>query len=333
MRLARRLGSRLAALAAAASWAFFFVLGLYAIFRGYDLTNPATVWQYDWNVYALGGQDLVDRTLYRVPLQGAKVPVDWYNLPPLSALFAVPLLWLPLAVAGNVWLTIGLAANAVGIYFSLVALGVRRPFVWGGVGAAAYSFAWAQEFGQHVVLGNINSLVFALLAVGLAYRHTWGGWLLGAAMAAKAWPLVLAVPMWRTGDHRGIRQSVLVVAASTLLMLAWLGFDMPIAATEAFSRADPAPGTTLWLSHIGVPWPVRAAMSLAALALPLHGRAGYGTAILAGVWLVPNLWDHYAPTAALGLGLVTADAYARLQQRSMSGWWIATRSACGRSRQ
>jgi len=87
------------------AWAATVVLWAAAVILWLDrfqgaIQFPFRGWLTDWHVYAAGARDLLDGTLYTVPLVSPyPIPVDAFNLPPASALTAIPFLVLPDEVA------------------------------------------------------------------------------------------------------------------------------------------------------------------------------------------------------------------------------------------
>lgn len=132
------------------------------------------VWLLDWHVYAAGAAGLMDRTLHRSELvyPGQELPVSNFNLPPMSAMWGVPLAWLPDDLGGVIWLAAGFVAWVVGWWIlAYRVLHLPHGWVWIGLGLAVYSRFSA--FDLHVVLGNINDLMFGLL-VGFTVLHARG---------------------------------------------------------------------------------------------------------------------------------------------------------------
>lgn len=275
--------------------------------------NPNIIWLYDWHVYAAGGFDLLDRTLYMTPLTfpGWPLPVATYNLPPFSAVWPLPLLWLPDAVGGVAWIVIGAVAWSWAWWAALRLVGIQSAWAWAGAALATYSLSlyW---FSANIVLGNANHLVLALIVAFVwAYvrnRHQLSGVLLGLAIATKLWPVVLVVPLLRDRQWTSIAWSLCTAAIATALPLAWLGVDAVGPMAEALRLRVPIePGVAvLWTTAFRLLWdwwPAwgSVAIAVALLAVPLRGIPGFGLAIIAGVSVVPNIWDHYLPTIMVGL--------------------------------
>ncbi|MDQ3880630.1 MAG: hypothetical protein M3295_06130, partial [Chloroflexota bacterium] len=66
----RRLGELAAAVLGVAGWGLYASMTVFALAVSRGLMRSAVTFQFDWHVYATGASDLVDRSLYRVPLTG-----------------------------------------------------------------------------------------------------------------------------------------------------------------------------------------------------------------------------------------------------------------------
>lgn len=311
----------------AVGWLWVGTLTVFLVWTSLLDPAPFIIWLYDWHVYAAGARDLVEGTLYVTPLHlpGWPLPVDTYNLPPVSAAWAVPLLVLPDSTAGVIWITVG-AVSWVSAWWLILRMGrIPHPVAATGIALALYSltFYW---YGANVLLGNINHLVLGLLAATvLAYvrgRDTVGGVLLGVAMATKLWPAVLVVPLIRERRWTFAAWSIGTASLVTALPMMWLGIDAVGPLFEALRLSVPIePGVAvLWTTAARLMfdwWPAWGGFLVAALLLALPGRglSGIGLAIVAGISAIPNIWDHYLPTlmfaaAAIAIGTVPQGAAA-----------------------
>ena len=272
----------------------------------------------DWHVYAAGGLDLIDRSLYREPLYlgGLSLPVDRFNLPPLSAIWALPLLWLPIATGGAIWQALGIAC----LTLSMVVLAkiIRAPVPLGAAGLALGPLAFQLGVLDGVSVGTNNYLVLALVA-GFAHQHLArrqrsAGLLLGVAIATKLWPATLLILVVRERRWSELRWAAGFLIVQTVSFLAWLDPTVVPAAVDTVMMHVPA-ATCCGLLGLDamregyVWWPAWLSVVLAVVfaSAPAVGRIGIGLGILAGLLLVRNLWAHYLPTVLFAVVLVAAD--------------------------
>jgi hypothetical protein len=287
--------------------------------------DPRPAWLYDWHVYAAGAEDLVQRSLYYVPLDSAfPIPVQEFNYPPLAALVAAPLLLLPDQVAGTLWVSANIAAMAAAAVVVARILRLSEGVAWAGIGFAVFSFnPWA----WFALLGN-NTPMVLLLVVSFASYHLAGqqgraGVLLGVAIGLKLWPAFLLPLLLRERRRRSLVWAVGISAATGLAAIAWLGPEVLRPAWHALrSEATIQPGNLVfgvtWLrENIGW-WPFWGGYAIAAVLvlIPARGRLGLGLGILAGMAAVPILWRHYLPTVAIGILLV---AFGLRERRHRDG--------------
>ena len=269
-------------------------------------------------MYLAGARDLADRTLYQKSLTLGTYPLSSheFNLPPLSAAWALPLAWLPVEVGGVIWQYMGAGAIAVAALVAAWATTLRRPWVWAGIGLGMLSVTLVYLEGLH--LGTNNYLTLGFVA-GFTWTYLrgnsrWAGVLLALAIATKLWPLVLLVPVLR--DRRWAVGAwcagVLVVQAVAFTM--WLGIgswlDMAhmivihIPPTGVLIGPTAVPGLReVWNSGLGI------AAAAFLLLIPGRRRIGIGLAVLAGLCPIANLWVHYAPTLLFAGMLMAVDAW------------------------
>ena len=306
---------RALAILSMAGWLLFGYITVATLTAG---ATGADVFQVDWRVYWAGAHDLLDRDLYRVPLDagGATLSTPDFNLPPMSAAVVLPLLGLPITMGGYVWQTIGAISIAIAASAGVAIWRIRRPSLHAGLVAGPVSLTLFYVEGLH--LGTNNYLVLALVA-GFAWLYLRGSEapaavLLGFAIALKLWPAVLLVVAIRERRLHVAAWAIAVGAAATLALFAWIGPDAVPAFLRKLQTAIPATGyligptavpglREMWNSGLGV------GVGLALLVLPLRGPAGIGAAMIAGLCAIPNLWIHYGPTvlfavALLAIGLV-----------------------------
>jgi hypothetical protein len=290
-------------------WLLFGFITWFALAVAPSMATGKT-FQVDWNVYATGGRDLLHHTLYRVPLDanGAPLSSPVFNLPPLSALWAVPLLALPSDAAGYIWQLVAAASIATTTVITLTIWKVRRPVLLAGIVLGPLSITLFYLVGIHVATNNYFML--ALVAGGCLFylrrRDTLAGLFLGLAIATKLWPITILIFALREKRWRTVGVACGLLAVQGLAFLAWLGVDSVAPMISAFGVDIPPTGyligpsafeTTrgLWNGGLG------ALFAIGILALPLRGRSGMGIAIIAGLAPITNLWIHYAPTVFFGL--------------------------------
>lgn len=279
--------------------------------------DPAPVWLLDWYVYAAGGQDLLDRTLYREPLlyPGHVLPVSEFNLPPMAAVLAVPFLMLPESIAGVSWLAVGWASTLLATWW-LTYRCLHLPHGWVWVGAVGALYAQTLSFVIHVSVANINDLMLGIVALfavlHVRARHAGAGIVLGIAVATKVWPIAILAALVRQRRWAEVAYALATLVTVAVLFTAWAGPGIlgeaanVIGTTHVNVTIDNPVLWTSWLRERTTWWPDWAAFVVAAalLAVPARGLPAVGLAILAGLSLVPNVWGHYFPTLAFATGLV-----------------------------
>ena len=288
-------------------------------------SHPA--YQVDWRVHVAGALGFLDHSLYRHPLEldGLHMSAEEFKLPPLAAVWAIPLAGLDPFTGGIVWATLGMVALGIASWFMAVALGATPAWIWAGIGMGVYAFH--PLFFKTAVQGNINQLMLLLVAwfvvAHLRGQQRTAGVLLGLAIATKLWPLPLAVVAIRERRWLELRWAAGVLGVQAIAMLAWLGTDAigPMIQTARFD-IDPETYPLLWISALQRVewWPSWGgiAIALGLMAIPARGRVGMGLAIVAGLSLVINLWPEYAPTLAFGFALIAVELMRNLRQRSVA---------------
>lgn len=309
-----RLGSILLFAVAVAGWVIFAYVSVFAITTGWHLTSGG-VRQVDWHVYALGARDLLHRSLYAGPLVtgGLVVSTPIYNLPPLSAVWPIPLVPLSMDTGGSVWQFVAASGVAAAAILAAATVGVPRPALLAGLVLGPLSLTLLYLEGLH--LGTDNYLVVALVALfawlALRGRERMAGLVLGLAIATKIWPVVLLVPMARERRWIVLSWAIGTVVVQAIAFVIWLGPDAVPRFLTALGTSIPATGLLIgpsaveWLRPIWFPW-VGLAVAAALLALPTTGRTAIGLAIIAGLAPITNLWIHYAPTVLLAVALIVA---------------------------
>lgn len=274
------------------------------------------VWLLDWHVYAAGARDLLDGTLYRTSLvyPGQQLPVADFNLPPMAAAWATPLIWMPHDMGGVVWLALGLIVWILS-WWLLATQILHLPYAWVWVGIAFAAYSQFAAFDIHVSVGNINDLMLGLMAA-FVLLHARGhaaraGLVLGLATATKIWPAALMVLLARERRWRELAWSVGTLLVTTTALVSWLGLSVipdlvqDLRTTVSVAENNPVLWTTWMREHIGW-WPAWGAVlvALVVLAIPGRGLPGIGLAMLAGITVIPNIWGHYLPTLIFAGGLV-----------------------------
>lgn len=304
-------------------WLFYFAIATAIIIAEPLRNSPQLAWQYDFHVYLGGARDLVEGTLYRVPLtlDSFPLPVSVFNLPPVSALAALP--WAPFdpIAGGQVWLALMTVCIGVGCVLAAGAFGLRPAVLYGGIGAFLYLLSpW---FTADMLLGNNNGIVFPLVAgfilMHLRGRHRASGLLLGIAVAFKPWPLAFIPLLLRERSLREVYWATGVLVVQGVLFLGWLGPDvLPLMVGAIMSPVPIEPGVPVlgwtYLRHyIGLPAWIGPLLGLLLLAIPVRGRMGLGLGLFAGLTLmVPNLWQHYLPVVVLGVALLLVPLASRV---------------------
>lgn len=288
-----------------------------------------SVWLYDWRVHYAGALDLVERDLYLdggISVGALQMPVHVFNLPPASAVIAAPLLPFGYAGGGALWVAVGtLAMIAAGLGVWRIAGGVVLP---AALGVFWVWYALQPFFVRVSVLGNVNSLILALI-VAFLWAHLQGhqrtaGALLGAAIAIKAWPLLVGFVLVRERRWRELGWAGIVVAAQGMVIALWLGPGVVPEMVAALRTQVPIPNGvmvvwTSWVRESFGWWPWWGSILLACLllAVPFRGRLGLALGLLAGLTLVANLWDHYLPTFAVVAALMLSSDQARTLGRTL----------------
>ncbi len=309
-----------------AAWGAFGWISVFAIVMGARHARP--VWfQIDWRVYVAGAQDLLDRSLYResLHLDGLPLPVSEFSLPPASALWAVPLIGLPLEVGGVVW-QLAMAAS-LGVAAVLVArvIGAPRPLLIAAL--ALLPMALHVSYLEGIIGGTNNHLVLAMVAL-FAWAHVerrerTAGIALALAIGTKLWPIALVVLLLRERRWSSLGWTAAVLGVQAAATTVWLGPDIGGHIAAAFRDRIPIESAVLGFTALGQAfewWPawVAPAVALVLVALPVRGRAAVGVGMLAGLAIIPNLWLHYLPTVVAACALIASDA------------WVASATTRGR---
>jgi hypothetical protein len=322
----------------AAGWILFAARATQSILS-YAL-GPArdSVWLYDWRVYYAGALDLVERDLYLdhgIGVRNLQMPVHVFNNPPMAAALPLPLLPFGYEVGGLIWVIAGAVALAASAVAAVRVLGIRVGWAWIGLFWLAYV---AQPFFvRNMVLGNVNAFMLPIV-VAFAWAHLKGhqrsaGLLLGLAISIKVWPVLIAILLLRERRWLEIVWAAVLVAVQGILVVLWLGPNVLPAMVDALRASVPIPAgvVVLWTTWARTSlewWPAWGSIAVAGLliAIPARGPLGLGLAMLAGLSLIANLWDHYLPTFVfVALLIATSPEAGRL-----AGWvsspWAGRRS-------
>lgn len=306
-------------------WVSFVLIGSSTLIAAPHVPIAQLYWQLDWHVYRSGASGLLHHSLYRVPLElnSYSLPVHVYNQTPLTAAWAIPLMPLDVVAGGNVWLIAMLVSIAAGTILATAAFGLRRPVLTAGIGLLAYS--WSPFFPADALLGNINGLMFMLVAA-FVWLHLRGhergaGLILAIAIATKPWALAFLPLLARERRWREMRLALVLVLAQGIVFLGWLGVDVvphmvsAITSSVPIDKDNPVFGWAFVRQTYHLPVWTGIAVGTALLAIPVRGRAGLGIAILAGLTLmVVNLWQHYLPVMVLGACLLIVPLLTTVRQ-------------------
>jgi alpha-1,2-mannosyltransferase len=241
-------------------------------------------------------------------------PPPFWNQAPSTAFFASFLL-LP---GGNVLWGVIMAASVIG---GLV-------LVWPRIGLlGTMLLASALVFWFPIVTaltkGNLNALIFLMLAIALRFPRA-AGWTIGIAAAAKLAPVLGVAWLLGKRDWRGAAIALAIPILATLVVLVWKGPDtlvdfFVLRANE--SKLDQQ-GRIGVVATLGVS-PTVALVLGGLVALLAWWRASFTLAVVAMLISIPVMHSHYWTwllVPALGIGV------PRLLH------WVEERSDSGRDR-
>ena len=325
--LTRQRRSVLLRLAGGAAWLYVIGLAASYIVRDATIAAPSSSYLYDWHFYLAGAYDLVERTLYRVPLTGPwPLPADVFDNPPLGALWALLLAPLGEAMAGTTWQVLNTGALFIGVLLGCRVLGIS--WAWGGLALAAYVRVFPAFWEAGVQLGNNSWLVLGLI-MGFAWAHQRSqqlaaGVLLGLAIATKLWPAPLLAVALRQRRWRELAIALMVVAVQGLAFLLWLGPDVVPHVIDRLASSPEPDSEVFFIGGLRVYfdwWPAWGGLAVAAvfLAIPATGRLGIGLALMAGLSIKPNVWHHLLPTVVIALALTAAGIVDAYRSRTAAG--------------
>jgi alpha-1,2-mannosyltransferase len=184
------------------------------------LTNSGHQLLADLHVYRNGGQAVIHgRPLYSTVTNGKLL----FTYPPVSAVLAAPLAWVPWRVAQVLWMPMIYLPLIVVIWLAfrplLARSGRYAPAALGGLLACC---ALLTPMRQEVHYGQVDIFLVALCAVDCLARRAWWprGALIGLATAIKLVPGVFIVYLLITGRRKAAAVAAAAFAAWT--GLAWL---------------------------------------------------------------------------------------------------------------
>jgi alpha-1,2-mannosyltransferase len=272
-------------------------------------------WQVDVQLGAPIGHRLVDLAVYRDGgrsilsgrhLYGYLTPPPQrlsFTYPPVAAVLAVPLAWLPFGAAGAVWTVAELACTPY-----LVVVGFRRLLPrfggWSPVAVAVLAGVAQQmlPFRDELRFGQVDEFLVVLCVVDcLSRRGRWPrGALVGLAAAVKLTPLVFLPYLWLTGRRRAA-----LTAAGTFVVLQLIAV--------AVSPRDASDYWTGALFHTSRLQPNNGTSNQSLRGMVLRSSLGHDAelAVLAGLLVVVALVGYRRAVLAsmrgdevMGIGLV-----------------------------
>ena len=234
------------------------------------------------------------------PTAGADLSDGSNNIWPIAAVIPImPLTLLPPAAADWTMTFLVLASLAGALWL----LGVRDWRIYG------ISLLWPPVISSYQT-ANMTLPLCLLCAVAWRLRHrTWlPGVALGAALAIKffLWPLTLWLAA--TGRLRASLTSVMIAAASLLLILPFTGIGTYVGLLRNLSDTFDDKSYTIYalLVDIGAPSPVARAATLAVGGVMIAcawRRRSLGLAIGAAIVLSPIVWLHFFALLIVPLAL------------------------------
>jgi alpha-1,2-mannosyltransferase len=201
----------------AVAWLMAAALIAYMVF--WALSNPGNARLPDLHVYRDGGLVILHggngHSLYSMVTNGSLL----FTYPPLSAVLAVPLAWVPWRIAQILWMPMVYLPLFAVIWYSfrplLARAGRYAPAAFGGLVACCTLLT---PMRQEIHYGQVDIFLVALCTVDCLARRTWWprGALIGLATAIKLVPGVFIIYLLITG-----RRKAAAVAAGSFA--AWTG--------------------------------------------------------------------------------------------------------------
>lgn len=307
----------------AAGWLLFVARATQSIVAYAAGPEVDSVWLYDWRVYYAGALDLLERDLYLdrgIGVGNLQMPVSVFNNPPMAAVLPLPFLPFGYELGGLIWVVAGAIALTVGAIAA--ARVTQAPWGLAWIGLFLLLYTVQPYFVRNMVLGNVNSFMLPIVAA-FTWAHLKGyqrfaGLLLGLAIAIKVWPVLIGVLLIRERRRREMAWAAALVTIQGILVLLWLGPTVLSEVVNALRTTVPIPEgvVVLWTTWARTTldwWPAWASIAVAGVlvGIPARGRLGLGLGMLAGLSLIPNLWDHYLPTFAFAALLLATSPEAR----------------------
>jgi hypothetical protein len=270
-------------------------LGILAVIT-YLRIFPAILFS-DANYYASALPALTgDSLLYTAASMQPHVlpPPPFWDQAPSTAIFSVVLL---LPGRDVLWGLLLVACVLAGILILMPPLG-------GGVVLYAPVMAALPPVIEGMAWGNLNALVFLLLAVAWRWPHH-AGWAIGIAAAAKVMPILMVAWLIGRRDWRGVIVALAIPAAFTALAV--LLTSPSILVDFVMVRLNQTMNTNevrFGLSDVGVPQAITWLIAFAVASLAAW-KGSFSLAVLATLLIAPGLHLHYwlyALVPVLGIG-------------------------------
>jgi hypothetical protein len=239
----------------------------------------------DANYYASALPALTgDAPLYSAASMQAHVlpPPPFWDQAPSTAIFSVVLL---LPGRDVLWGLLLVACVLAGILILMPPLG-------GGVVLYAPLMAALPPVIEGMAWGNLNALVFLLLAIAWRWPR-YAGWAIGFAAAAKVMPILMVAWLIGRRDWRGVIVALAIPAAFTTLTVLLTSPSVLVDFVVVRLHQQMGPDEVRFgLSDFGVPqivvWLV--AISLAGMAA---WKASFSLGVVATMLIAPGLHLHY----------------------------------------
>jgi alpha-1,2-mannosyltransferase len=288
----------------------------------------------DLDVYRDGGRSvLLGRPIYSF---ASHAPQHLrFTYPPIAAILAIPLAWVPFNVAGWVWTVGELACTLVITWVGFRPLLARFGRWWPlALGVLAGAMQQMLPFRDEIKFGQVDELLVVLCVVDclVLTRKKYGGSLIGLSTALKLTPGVFIVYLFVTGRRRAAAVVVGVFVAVTLLAVAVSPSDSRTYWTDALFHPERLRSNAntsnqairgMWLRVVHGPhlvtllW-IGCAVVVAVLGYVRAARAGRsdgeqgettGIALtgLLAVLLSPVAWIHHLVWLPLVFGVVADD--------------------------
>ena len=182
---------------------------------------------------------------------------------------------------------------------------ILTPPLGGGVVLYAPVMAALPPVIEGMAWGNLNALVFLLLAIAWRWPR-YAGWAVGIAAAAKLIPIVLVAWLIGRRDWRSVLIAVTIPVVFTVVVVLLTSPSVLVDFVTVRLHQQMNPNEfRLGLGDIGVPQPVVWLIGAAIVGLAAW-KASFSLAVLAMMVLAPGLHLHYwlfALVPVLGIGV------------------------------